>query len=47
MEDVLLVPMILLLVIVVPLWLLLHYVTRWRTERQADGEPHRGFGDHP
>ena len=32
------VPLILLLVIVVPLWLLLHYITRWRSQRTLSAE---------
>lgn len=35
------VPAILFLVIVAPLWLLLHYVTRWRSTRTLSAENER------
>ncbi len=36
--DFLFVPLIILLAIVAPLWILAHYVTRWRTAKTISGE---------
>ena len=36
---------ILLVVIVLPLWLLLHYVTRWRASRGLSSEDERMLAD--
>lgn len=41
MGDLLVVPMILLVAVVVPLWLLLHYITRWRSSRSLSAEDER------
>ncbi len=38
MEALLFVPLILFLSIVAPLWIIFHYVTRWRTAKTLSGE---------
>lgn len=38
MIDFLYVPMILFLVIVAPIWIIAHYVTRWRTAKVLSAE---------
>jgi phage shock protein B len=39
------VPAILFVVVVLPLWLLLHYVTRWRASRGLSSEDERMLAD--
>ena len=39
------VPAILFVVVVLPLWLLLHYVTRWRASRGLSTEDERMLAD--
>jgi phage shock protein B len=39
------VPAMLFVVVVMPLWLLLHYVTRWRTTRGLSTEDERMLAD--
>ena len=39
------VPAMLFVVVVLPLWLLLHYVTRWRTTRGLSTEDERMLAD--
>jgi phage shock protein B len=43
--DMLLVPAILFLVIVAPIWLVLHYITRWRSLRSLSSEDERMLVD--
>ncbi len=38
MNDIVFVPLILFLSIVAPLWIIFHYVTRWRTAKTLSGE---------
>ena len=38
MHGMLFVPLILFLSIVAPLWIIFHYVTRWRTAKTLSGE---------
>ncbi len=38
MDGLLFVPLILFLSIVAPLWIIFHYVTRWRTAKTLSGE---------
>lgn len=45
MEAILFVPVLLFVIIVMPLWLLLHYVTRWRAGRGLSAEDERMLGD--
>jgi phage shock protein B len=39
------VPAVLFVVVVLPLWLLLHYVTRWRASRGLSSEDERMLAD--
>jgi phage shock protein B len=43
--DMLLVPAILFLVIVAPIWLVLHYITRWRSSRSLSSEDEKMLVD--
>jgi len=43
--DMLLVPAILFLVIVAPIWLVLHYITRWRSLRSLSSEDEKMLVD--
>ncbi len=45
MSDVGIVVMVLILVFVAPLWIVLHYVTRWRTSRSLSAEDERMLGE--
>ncbi len=45
MNDVAIVIMVLILVFVAPLWIVLHYVTRWRTSRALSAEDERMLGE--
>ncbi len=38
MDGILFVPLVLFLSIVAPLWIIFHYVTRWRTAKTLSGE---------
>ncbi len=38
MEGLLFVPLIIFLAIVAPLWIIFHYMTRWRTSKTLSGE---------
>jgi phage shock protein B len=39
------VPLILFLVIVAPIWIIAHYVTRWRTAKTLSPEDERQFAE--
>lgn len=41
MEVILFVPLMLFVLIVLPLWLVLHYLTRWRSARGLSAEDER------
>jgi phage shock protein B len=45
MSEVGIVVMVLILVVVAPLWIVLHYVTRWRTSRTLSAEDERMLGE--
>ncbi len=38
MDGLLFVPLVLFLSVVAPLWIIFHYVTRWRTAKTLSGE---------
>ena len=38
MDGLLFVPLIIFLAIVAPLWIIFHYMTRWRTSKTLSGE---------
>lgn len=39
--DLLVLPLILFMALVLPLWIIFHYLTVWRRERRARGDQHR------
>lgn len=43
--DMMFVPAVLFLVIVAPIWLVLHYITRWRSHRALSSEDERMLVD--
>ena len=45
MSDFAIVLMVLLLTFVAPLWIVFHYVTRWRTTRALSAEDERMLGE--
>ena len=45
MMEMLEVPLILFLTIVAPIWIIAHYVTRWRLAKTLSAEDERQFGD--
>jgi phage shock protein B len=45
MMEMLEVPLILFLTIVAPIWIIAHYVTRWRMAKTLSPEDERQFGD--
>jgi phage shock protein B len=45
MMEMLEVPLILFLTIVAPIWIIAHYVTRWRMAKSLSPEDEKQFGD--
>lgn len=43
--DFLFVPMVIFLAVVAPLWILMHYITRWRSAKTLSGEDEKMLQD--
>ncbi len=45
MTDFIYVPVILIIVVVMPIWIVFHYVTMWKRDKALSAEDESSFGD--